>query len=145
MRLSDWPERLTFFVEARRHSPHAWGTNDCAMFASGAVEVMTGVDPFARWRGTYADKTEAMRLLALEGGFEGLCGRVFGEPVSVLQARRGDLLLGRLKPSDPEEGLAVCLGNRAVAPGAFHVSHDATEAGLVFLPLERFRLAYRVD
>lgn len=145
MRVSEWPERLTEFVEAHRRLPHAWGSNDCAMFAAGAVAAMTGSDPFARWRGTYADKTEAMRLLALEGGFEGLCARVFGAPVGVLMARRGDLLLGRLKPSDPEEGLAVCLGTRAVAPGAFHVSYDATHAGLVFLPLERFRLAYRVD
>jgi hypothetical protein len=142
MRRPDWPERLHEYVEARRDAPHVWGSNDCAMFAAGAVEAMTGVDPFARWRGTYTDKDTAMCLLSAEGGFEALCLRTFGEPVAVLQARRGDLLLGRL---NTEDGLAVCLGTIACAPGARHIAHDKTEPGLAFLPFERFRLAYRVD
>lgn len=149
MRHPDWPELLAAFVEQRRHAPHAWGSNDCAMFAADGVWTLTGVDPFAAWRNTYSDRETAMAVLSGEGGFQAGCTRIFGQPVGVMQARRGDLLLGRLKPDDPEEGLAVCLGTHACAPGRRNfVRRDGRVMqvpGLAFLPVGQFRLAFRVD
>ena len=37
-----WDIRLVKFVSAHRRKPFEWGVNDCATFANGAVEAMTG-------------------------------------------------------------------------------------------------------
>ena len=155
MRFPDWPERLTAYVEARRNLPHVWGENDCVQFAGGALEAMTGANPFAQWRGTYATQEEATAILLAEGGFVTALHRLLGKPVAPLQAMRGDLLFGELRPG--QEGLAVCIGPAAVAPGWRHVIRSpkkddngqltgqiATVPALAFLPRERFRIAFQV-
>ncbi len=62
-RLPDWRPRLTAYLAETAHQGFRYGSNDCALFAAGAVRAMTGQDPAAAWRGTYS---------TLEGGLERL-------------------------------------------------------------------------
>ncbi|WP_114393511.1 DUF6950 family protein [Oleisolibacter albus] len=117
-RLPDWPERLDRVVEAARHSTFAWGRVDCCLFAADAVVAVTGVDPAAPWRGTYADAGTATRLLARMGGLSAMAARVarhHGWPaVPPAFLGRGDVALVRL--DDGRHALAVCLGAALVLP-----------------------------
>lgn len=157
MRFENWPELLDAYVQQHREAAHAWGTHDCALFASGAVLAITGEDPFAEYRGRYSNEAQAEVLLDEAGGFEALCTRLLGEPVPAGLARRGDLVFGPLR-RDGAEGLAVCIGDVAVSPGfvwraettGSGYSHKPTgrllpKPGLVFHKLGEFRLAYRID
>lgn len=146
MRVDGWPEKLLALIDAHQHTPHAWGEHDCVMFAGKAVEVITGVDFVAQFRGTYSTEAEAEAILDREGGIEPWCVKHFGAPVAVGLARRGDLLIG---PSPQgEDWLAVCVGQHGVVPGE---RYEAVGAKLVLMPslvrfpLSRFRSAFRVD
>ncbi len=67
MRLPDWQERLTGYLCRCARTPYQIGDHDCALFAAGAVEAVTGIDPAADWRGQYATKTCGLRMLRLAG------------------------------------------------------------------------------
>jgi len=62
-RLPDWRPRLVSFVNSVRARPFAYGTHDCALFAAGAVEAMTGVDLAKDWRGAYSSLKEGLHVL----------------------------------------------------------------------------------
>lgn len=130
MRRHDWPERLDAYVESRREEPFAFGSHDCCQFAAGAVESITGENPADRWH--YADETEALQLLELHGGVEGLVTIALGEPVHPSRAHRGDVVTGDF-PSGTAAG--ICLGNECVFPSAL---------GLVFWPRSVAVKAWRV-
>lgn len=66
MRLPDWKPRLTAYLTASMRRKFAYGVHDCALFAAGAVEAMTGVDHAAEWRG-YRSRSEGMRALRADG------------------------------------------------------------------------------
>jgi hypothetical protein len=53
MRLPDWKQRLIAYLEDCVRRPFQFGRHDCALFAAGAVQAMTGTDPAADWRGRY--------------------------------------------------------------------------------------------
>ena len=79
-RTTHWATReLNGFLRARRSAPFAWGVNDCALFASDAIEAFTGVDIAADFRvkgephpeasfsyrpGDYDDEASAFALIA---------------------------------------------------------------------------------
>ena len=46
-RLRDWRTRLAAYLAAGRAKPFAYGEHDCARFAAGAVEAVTGDNPGA--------------------------------------------------------------------------------------------------
>lgn len=131
-RHADWLAALTEFIEARRATPHAWGTNDCCVFVADAVQAMTGVDPAAEYRG-YSTEKQALAILKKAGGMEALFTAHFGNPVGILQARRGDIVLGDATDGTPAVG--ICLGN---------VVAYVAEQGLQFHPLASQRLAWKV-
>lgn len=66
-RRPDWLARLTVYLAAAARQPYAIGTHDCALFAAGAVEAVTGHDPAAVWRGAYDSKMAGLRLLRAAG------------------------------------------------------------------------------
>lgn len=113
MRCEDWPERLAAFVASRRHTPFAFGSHDCALFAADWILECTGTDPIAEIRGQWTDERSAMRILQDNGGIEALANRYLGEPVAPLLARRGDIVLVELTG---RPGLGVCLGETLGAP-----------------------------
>jgi hypothetical protein len=129
-RLPDWPERLAALVEARRHAPFAWGSNDCLLFAADAVLACTGVDPAAAWRGRYGSEAEGEVLM---GGtpwyrwvldWQDARGAWACPPA---YAQRGDTALIEM---GNDHLLGVVLGDQVAAP---------TLAGLGFVPLAAAR------
>ncbi|WP_309086380.1 DUF6950 family protein [Chelativorans sp.] len=66
-RLPDWRGRLFAYVEEVARKPFTWGHHDCALFAAGAVEAMTGHDIAAPFRARYKTLPGGMRLLKRKG------------------------------------------------------------------------------
>jgi hypothetical protein len=52
---------------ARR--PYRWGELDCALSLAEWLKRLRGIDPAARWRGTYRSPAEALALVKARGGF----------------------------------------------------------------------------
>ena len=66
-RLPDWRPRLSAYLAAAGARTFRPGLHDCALFAAGAVQAMTGSDAAAAWRGTYSSLEEGQRALQLAG------------------------------------------------------------------------------
>lgn len=66
-RLPDWRPRLTAYLRAAAGRSFEPGRHDCALFAAGAVQAMTGVDPAAAWRGRYTTLRGGLRVLRRDG------------------------------------------------------------------------------
>lgn len=95
-RLPDWVERLTAYLEQLRTQPFHPVSNNCALFARGAIEAITGADAITVLK-LEMPLTEigAARVLLEQGGIRGLAEKFFGMPAdpAILQARRGDLAI----------------------------------------------------
>jgi len=132
MRRADWPEALNAYLDARRDMPFAWGAgeggNDCASFAAGAIEAMTGQAPALP---AYKGAAGAARVMD-EGSVRERCEALFGAVLPVAFAQRGDLVLMML---EGRETLGVCEGDYIAGPG---------EAGMLFLPRAAGVCAWRV-
>lgn len=66
-RLPEWRARLANYlgaVSARRFRP---GRHDCAIFAAGAVEAITGLDLADAWRGKYISLGAGRAMLRAKG------------------------------------------------------------------------------
>jgi hypothetical protein len=126
-RKGTWPEDLFRYIKQKNMTPFAWGTHDCATFASGAVEAMTGLCLFEP---TYDNAKDALRFIEEGGGLEAMVTERLGEPVPV--AMRGDVVL---IPLEDREVLGVCLGLEMAAPGEEH---------LLYYPTARASKAWRV-
>ncbi|MDQ1079690.1 DUF6950 family protein [Pseudoroseomonas cervicalis] len=130
-RFPDWPERLAAFVEDRRAATFEWGRNDCCTFISDVALLLTGSDPMAQLRGSYADEAGAEAVLcgqALDDYVGARLEEWGATEIPALMAGRGDIVTAR-----PGNHLmcGVCIGPQLVLPG---------EARLVFVPA---RLALR--
>lgn len=134
-RLPDWPERLAEIVEARRHTPFAWGAHDCITFAADVTLALTGRDVWAAHRGTYGTEVEAERVVG-PAGLEAFVARLMADAgaaeVAVAEAQRGDWVLITVG-NMPMVG--VVLGGVIAAPG---------QDGLAFLRLRRVSRAWGV-
>jgi hypothetical protein len=132
IRYDNWPEKLNELIEARLNKPFKWGEHDCCLFAADAILAMTGTDLASDLRGTYASKTKAAKIVKEKGGLAQIATDRLGEPIPVLMAKRGDIVL---MPVATGNCLAVCLGDKLAAPGP-----DA----LVFAPLNVAISAWKV-
>lgn len=113
-RLPDWPRRLGAYLEAQRGQCFAWGTSDCARFAAGAVQALTG-RPVLPW--AWADRASAALVLRACGGLVPAVGQVLPELAGPQWAQRGDVLL--VQPAgQARRWLAVADSGRWWAPGA---------------------------
>ena len=134
MRRSDWQNRLADAIEAAREMPFSWGTHDCATWAFDIRRDLTGGEDIAAlWRGRYRTAIGAQRVMKRLGwdSLEAAGRDLLGTPLpSVLQAGRGDLVLGGINPA-----FGICVGAKVafVAPD-----------GLVFISLSDCLLAWRV-
>lgn len=66
-RLMDWRPRLTEYLLDCGQTVFAYGDQDCALFAAGAVAAMTGCDPAKDWRGRYRTLNGGLRLMRAAG------------------------------------------------------------------------------
>lgn len=135
-RLPDWPERLAEYIDRKRRQPFAWGANDCATFAAGAVSAITGARLADLLPGVWGNVHEADRLMRDMAGLQAGAIRMLGEPV------RGDL--ARHAP----RGSVVCVEIEGRATLGMLASGSAWcapgEHGLVFRPAGEVRMAWGV-
>jgi len=135
-RLSNWPRLLSDFVESRRHTPFAWGINDCCTFASDAIMAIHGADPMARLRGTYEDATGVLIIIGATDDLPIVAGEILTEcgfkEIAPSMAGRGDTVCVMLE----RPTCGVHLGDCIAAPGA---------DGLVFLATNKIINAWRAN
>lgn len=131
-RLPDWPERLSRYVEANANRVFRWGTFDCAQFANGAVEAMTG-QAVARCN-CYTDSKEAREIMGCSiPRFVSRIARQQGwRKIKPAAAMRGDVVIAK---QSNRLTVAVAMGKFCLSPGIHH---------LMKLPLTEVRLAWRI-
>ena len=116
-RKTNWRPLLAAYVESVAHTPFAWGSHDCALFAAGAVEAMTGEDIAKGFRGRYTTLAGGLRLLKKSGHntHADLATSLF-EEVHPSQAQVGDLAAIEV---DGGMALGVVQGERiyVIGPG----------------------------
>lgn len=130
-RRPDWPERLAAVVASAHAQPYVLGEWDCLRFCCAAIEAMTDVDFWPRFAG-YKTRRQALVTIAKIAPTlgEAVSHVLQTAPVSVLQARRGDIVLYRDLLA--EEHLGLCLGARVAVLGPRGLLRlPLTEAGMV--------------
>ena len=123
-------------IRDARVRPFEWGVHDCVLFASAAVRIHSGRDALAEMgiEPTWRTALEAHAAIESVGGLRAAMTRLFGEPVSALQARAGDVALAQ-DPGSDRELLAVVHHGVLLAPSA---------AGLAVMSLEQVLAAWMV-
>lgn len=137
-RRDDWEERLQAKLAEWAAAPgeFAWGTRDCRTLCTDLIEAMTDERPSRQWDDVYASREEAEGALR-ERGYHGAYGaacELFGDPIPVAFAQRGDLVFA----ADDEEGpqFGICLGRDTVSWSA--------DGGLAYYPTLALRRAWAV-
>jgi len=112
-RLPGWLDRLHAYVEDVRHRPYEAVRHNCALFAAGGIQAITGLDPVAELgMARPGSELAVARLLRDAGGVEGLAARFFGRAADgPLTARRGDVVI---KPGEAGNTLGICMGDHAL-------------------------------
>jgi len=133
MRKADWEQALADYLAGHGGAVFAWGKCDCAMFAAGAVEAMTGINPAADVRGKYKSQAGAGRAIK-QAGFADLGEWVSAkfDEVPPAFAQRGDIVMA-------EGSLGICNGALA-----WFVGEESGEAGLVSRPMMEWERVWRV-
>ena len=131
-RLPDWQTRMEAFVRERMHQPFAWGSNDCAIFASDCVMAITGQDPAPAGLRRHRTAKQACRAIARHGGLGAIATQALGTPIAPSMAQTGDVVLISVGKRD---ALAICNGATALAPAT---------GGLVAAPMAAAHMAWRV-
>lgn len=134
MRHPDWYARLAAYVAQVEAQPFVPGRFDCALFAAGAVEAMTGVDLAAHWRGRYRSVRGGVRVLRAEGYADHVAlAAAHFEAIPPAMAGIGDL---GVVPSDTGHAMGVVLGST--------VAVLRPEGGLGRVALSQLMGAFRV-
>jgi hypothetical protein len=140
-----WRGRLDAHLAQAAVRPFAWGEQDCALFAAGAVAAITGEDPAAPWRGRYGSLRQGLQLLAAEAGVAdhaALAARLLTE-VPPEEAQIGDVaVLDDGEPGGPGglPLLGVVVGSRVAvlrADGLATVPLLVEEDGSARLAIQR--------
>lgn len=124
-------------IREARSKPFVWGSHDCMLFAADVVRARTGRDVLAELgiTPTWTTAREGVNATEANGGFRSMWGRLFGEPVGILQARVGDVCLVNDPENDGRELMAVVHAGVLLAPAA---------NGLCALPKSTAVAAWRV-
>lgn len=102
-RLTDWRSRLNAYLLDVKCEPLSYGVSDCALFAAGAVQAMTGEDPAVAFRGRYATLRGGLRVLRKAGYRDHIDLTTYLLP-DVHPAFAGD---GDIAAVDTSDGLAL--------------------------------------
>ena len=122
VRHSDWQFLLQEFLLRAQYKPFSYGSHDCCLFVADAINVMTGFDPAAEFRGRYHSRFGALRQIFAHGGrsvgdvaayVARQCG--FSEDVP-MRARRGDMVLMEVRTDygDSAAGIVGLNGASAI-------------------------------
>jgi hypothetical protein len=118
VRKENWEYLLAEYVRQSQELEFAWGTNNCALWASRWVDTATDSGYAADWEGQY-DSAEAAQAFMESRGFanpEAIADEHLATRPSVAYARRGDLVL------HPDGALGICNGRASV----FLIAHGVT-------------------
>jgi len=131
----DWRPALLAYMQATAPKPFIWGEHDCALFAAGAVEAMTGEDFAAPYRGRYTTLLGGLRVLRRDGFTDqaALAASLF-EEIPPAMAGVGDIAV---VPEGEANALGVVQG-----PRIYVVGPDVTGIGTV--DLLRASRAFRI-
>lgn len=94
-RQRDWPERLHAYIETTRFRPFAFGAQDCASWALGAVDAMCSSNLRGAVLPAYSTEEEAAAALAARGwaSLQDAVVEVLGvHEINPFRAQRGDVL-----------------------------------------------------
>jgi hypothetical protein len=136
-RFPTWELRLHEEIERARKRKFVWGEFDCALFACDCINVMTGEDLGARYRGKYSDEAGAMKLV-------GSSLRHFAHDIAMTAGmlpqhpnfgRRGDLVIAN---NDTPLGALGIISHHG------HFAWCAAEKGLVRVAMHRWMLSWKV-
>jgi hypothetical protein len=93
-----------------------WGKHDCMLFAADWALELTGTDPAQRWRGTYTDPWQAMKIVNEANGAQALMHAGLAEagwqPIDVRRAATGDIVLAHV-PRHEDVAAGVCVEGKA--------------------------------
>ncbi len=131
-RLQDWTIRYSAYIAERRSMPFAWGSNDCASFATNCIAAITGVDIVDKAYAGRKSEKDAARMIKRGGGLRAIADKAVGQSWSAMYAGVGDLVLFVL---DGRETLGICNGDEAFAPG---------ESGIVAVPMSAVIDCWRI-
>ena len=117
---------LERFLAAESERAFCWGTRDCLLFLADWVCAQTGIDPAAGYRGRYANRADAYRIVRQAGGMAPLVERLLTDrgvpftPTDVQSPRSfgvvrlpeptGAIWTGRFWACPAETGVALRLG-----------------------------------
>ena len=107
MRKQNHIELLADYLQEARSKAFEWGRHDCATFAAGSVELITGRHiEFQDLRGVRS--SEEVIVALRKQSLKERVTLILGPPISVGLAKRGDIVL---EESESErEALGVCFG-----------------------------------
>jgi len=94
MRYPDWPERLNIYVVKVQKEEFQLGEFDCALFAAGCIEAITGEDVMPEYRDTYnswESSEEACLDIHHTASLYKVLLKKFGSPLPGVRGRVGDL------------------------------------------------------
>jgi hypothetical protein len=101
-RLPNWQSALSVYLVDIARRRFEYGRLDCGLFVADAIQVMTGSDVAAQFRGCYKTRIEAFELIRRVSGrptMEACAMHLAREyavyEVSVLRAERGDPVMLR--------------------------------------------------
>jgi hypothetical protein len=130
MRVDNWHSKLLAYIDRQERKPFAYGSNDCLLMISGAVEAVTGIDHAAPFRGRYKSMQEGRALIGKP--VLAFIRAVFAE-VHVSLAVDGDIAA---RKEMGQWSFGVLIGAH------FYVQ---TETGLGILPRAAAEKAFKVD
>lgn len=109
----DLSDRLSAFLAQAEARTFDDGTWDCCLFPAAWVQLVTGIDGAAPWRGRYTTALGWARILRAEGGVGAVMARgaALAGLTATVDPRRGDIGVIAL-PSPVDAVGAVCIGSR---------------------------------
>lgn len=115
-RLDDWRARLQAYLATTATLSFRPGTHDCILFAAGAREALTGVNPMAGWAGLYTTIEGGLELARAHGCDDPYAHVTEGlDAVPPAFAQVGDIAL--LPGIDGRPALGVVLGEMVATVG----------------------------
>lgn len=100
-----------------------WGTHDCMLFAADWAQRLTGIDPAAQWRGSYASADAAEALIERHGGARGIVA--------------AGLRAAGWRPVWPPKAGDICVVEAPAPGGTAHVAGVAVDIARVALATAR--------
>lgn len=135
IRVDGWDRQLEQVATDQVSVLPEWGSSDCLLSTSEAIQAVVGVDPLKKFRGKYTTEAGAAKAMRrnkcqnVKDVFETYIGL---ESVNRFAARRGDV------------GVTVINDEFVAGYVCFHGFAVKQPQGTIFLPLDQIHQAYKV-